>query len=297
MKPRQNKKPKYLQPGTIILIKQVFFGLVVFSSVAVIIAAVWYGTRIETFTIKNIAVSGGVTISENRIRDLVNEKLEGTFLGLVPKRFSFWYPEEEIYNSLSAVERIKTVSVEKKSGTDLSIKFKEYIPDNLWCGTIPDSDCFFLDEDGYSFAKAPELSGGSLIRYFVSSTDAEVGKKPLTKEDYLSTKEFTDELYDIGWFVGSVEINSARDVFYTLVRGSELKVALSNSAINPFQNLQTILQSKEFNHLEPGNFQYVDLRFEGRAYVNEELMVVATASSTDSSLENKELDISGIPVN
>jgi hypothetical protein len=291
MKPKQKKAPKYLDPGTVIIIKQVFLGILVFSSVAALITVVWYGTRIKSLTIDTVSVSGGVTISEEVVRGKVEEQLEGAYLKLVPKRFTFFYPEEIIYESVKSIERIKNVTVEKKSNKEIYVSFDEYMPDNLWCSYGTTDDCFFIDKEGFAFTRSPSLTGGSLVRYYVTSAKAEVGQSPFTVEDYKSTVEFAAKLADKGWFVNRVEIDAVRDVFYTMARGSELKASLTEGAAKPFSNLETIIQSKEFSHLEPGNFQYVDLRFGTRVFVNEELLVSVDENATSTEEVSEDLDI------
>lgn len=284
MKPRQPiKRKKYLDPATVIIIKQVLLGLLTFAIVAALIATVWYTTRISRFTLETISVSGGITISEEAVKSRVEEKLAGAYLRIIPRRFAYFYPEQEIQSSVSQIERIKDVKVERLSGKEIKISFSEYIPDTLWCSQEDDSKCYFFDTTGYSFGVAPTLSGESVVRYYSSENKAEIGTRPFSQEDYEVTKLFIKQLGEIGWFVTKVEINSARDVFYTLSQGGELKVTLTEDPTTAFSNLEAILQSEEFNHLKPGNFKYLDLRFGTRVFVNEELDIVSSTSTPTST--------------
>ena len=79
--------------------------------------------------------------------------------------------------------------------------------------------------------------------------------------------------------ISSVEFDSADDVFYVLAGGGELRATLHDPATKVFDNLEAILASKEFAHIKPGNFQYIDLRFGSKVFVNEEKL--GMASSTD----------------
>ncbi len=284
MKPRQPiKRKKYLDPATVIVIKQVLLGLLIFSKVATIITTVWYVTRISRLTIETISVSGGITINEEIVKAKAEEKLAGAYLKIIPRRFAYFYPEQEILSNVSQIERIKDVKVERLSGKEIKISFSEHIPDTLWCSQEDDSKCYFFDSTGYSFGVAPTLSGESVVRYFSSENKAEIGRRPFSPEDYEATKQFTKQLGEIGWFVTKVEINSARDVFYTLSQGGELKATLTEDSAKAFSNLETILQSKEFGHLKPGNFKYLDLRFGSRVFVNEELETIISTSTPTST--------------
>jgi hypothetical protein len=284
MKPRGIKKrKKYLDPGTIILIKQILLGLFIFSCVAIIITIIWYATRISALTIQTVSVTGGITIKKEEVKSRVEERLTGTYFRLVPKRFAYFFPEEDIYKYINEIERIKDVKVERVSGTELQISFDEYMPDNLWCDLNSQANCYFLDGKGYSFARAPELLGESLVRYYASEKNAELSVSPFSKEDYEATKKFSDRLAEVGWFVTKVEINSTRDAFYTLIQGSEIKTTLTEGEEKPFGNLEAIFKSDEFSHLKPGNFQYIDLRFGTRVFVNEEPKIAIDESASSSA--------------
>lgn len=285
MNPRQRKKPKYLDPGTIHIIKQVFWGVLVFSVVALIVTAVWYATRVTAFTINKVTVEGGVTINKDSIKKKAEEQLEGAYLKLVPRRFAFTYPEEKISDSVIQVERIRDVQVQRVSGTEIRVTFDEFLPDSLWCSLTEQTNCLFLDDQGFAFAKAPSLTGESMVRYLTTEQEVEIGSTPLTLEDYNATKGFVDSLAGLDWYITKVEVNSTRDVFYTLAGGGEIKSTLTESIEKPISNLEAILGSKEFSHLEPGNFRYLDLRFGSRVFVNEELEIEEEVSTSTDDIE------------
>ena len=293
---KQKKRRKHLDPGTIIIVKQVLLGVFILSIFALIITAIWYATRIQSFTISNINIVESTTIDEAEVRNKIEQELEGAYFRLVPKRFSFWYPEERILSSVNEIERIKNVTIEKNSGTDITVTFDEYLPDALWCSNENDDVCFFLDETGFSFSQAPQLSGESVIRYYKLGEEPERGVSPFDTDDYQTTKEFTDLLKNGGWFAVRVEIDAVRDVFYTLAGGSEIKATLLDGATKPFEYLETIRQSKEFGHLESGNFQYVDLRFGSKVFVNEELKKIEVATSSEEVIGEIEEEIDPVVI-
>ena len=287
MNPRfQNKKrKKYLDPATLQLIRQVALGVGIFACIAIVISIVWYGTRLESFTVSTITAEGGVTIDAQEVKSAVETELAGTYLGLVPKRFAFFYPEEKVLARVAQVERIKDVNVERVSNTEVAVTYDEYIPDTLWCSLKEEDKCLFLDEDGYAFAPAPVLRGESVVRYHTLERDIEQKAQPFLPIDYATTKEFTKLLRDIDWYVTKIEVSSTRDAFYTIAGGGELRTTLTEAAATPFDNLAAILGSEEFGDIVPGKFQYIDLRFGSRVFVNEELAVTEVATSTATSTD------------
>ena len=287
MRPRQKTPVRRLDPATIHLLKQFGWGLLSVSICALIITGIWYGTRLTVFTIERVSATGGITIQPGEVIERVEPILEGAYLKLVPRRFIYSYPKEAIELSVSEIPRIKNVQVEKESNQSILITYDEYVPDALWCEKGVNT-CLFIDATGYAFSEAPDLKGGSLVRYHTLETPLAVGTTPFLVEDYNQTKDFAERLAVTGWFVASVEIDSVRDVFYTLVGGGELKVTLDEKNEKTLEYLNTIRVSDEFSHLEPGNFEYIDLRFGTKVFVNEVKPVTADETATSSD----EVDVS-----
>jgi hypothetical protein len=291
LRPFNKKQRFYLEPGTVIIIKQILLGIFLFSLVALIITGIWYGSRVSSLTITNINVQDGQTIRGDLIKEKVEQVLEGEYIHLIPRRFSWFYPETEVLEKVQEIERIKDIRVEKKSGTELAVTFDEYQPFALWCNESNES-CFFLDDKGFAFGKAPILSGESLVRYYKLGEEPQLKTNLISSDDFENTKEFSKLLANMSWFNTKIEIDAVRDVFYLLSDDSEIRATLTEKPAVTFSYLESLVRSKEFEHLKPGNFQYVDLRFGAKLYVNEEKNV-AVASSTESiesvgSVENTE---------
>lgn len=277
-----SKRKKRLDPNTLQLIKQIVGGLLVFILVGSIIAGTWYITRLPSLTISQVVVSGGETISHDLVTTLVESELEGEYLRLIPKRFSLLYPKESIQNSVQKINRIKNLSVERKPLTVLTVTFEEFVPDALWCN-IETNDCVFLDQTGYAFAKAPKLTGGSFLRF------EKIGVAPVTEQqafdefNYNRVHQIVQLLEENNWFTKYVAVDSAGDAYLHLTEGGELKVALDNEPEKIVENLFTVLSSPEFSDVGPGGFEYIDLRFGNKVFVND--LEPDVASSSEDELE------------
>jgi len=265
------RRRKRINPHTIALIKQISFGLLSIAIVALVLYGVWHGTRWERLTIDSIQVSGGETIDHQKVEEIVRERLVGTYLGLVPKRFAWFYPQAEISASVGELERIHDVSVFRNGPKEIQVTFDEYLPKALWCDNQEEENCLFVDKNGFAFAPAPQLSGGSFIRLMTIGRTTEVGEMVLDAEGLNFVEELIRELAEENWFVSKVEIDQASDAFIQIVDGGELKVSLKDAPANIVENLLVVLASTEFDDIQPGNFKYIDLRFGSKVYVNEEL--------------------------
>lgn len=278
-----------VSPVTVLLVRQVLTGVALFTVLGLIVTGLWYGSRIQKLTISDIKVSGGTTVNAESVRQIALTQLAGSYLGLIPKQFAYLYPHDKLVEVVSGVERIKDVEVKRVTAKTLEITYDEYLPDALWCKDKEGGDCFFVDKNGFAFTKAPELNGGSFLRYYSLQDSPAKGKYVAQTTDYLATRDFATKLAESNWFVSLIEIDSARDVFYTLEDGGEIKITLKESVGKTLDYLNTIRQSKEFKHLAPGNFQYLDLRFGTKVFVNEELEIndetEKGSSSASSSIE------------
>ncbi|MCA9363194.1 hypothetical protein KC851_02650 [Candidatus Kaiserbacteria bacterium] len=271
-----------IRPETKVLLKQIGIGALVFGLLALFITGVWHGTRLPAVTIDEINVYGGETIKHRVIEEIVAAELSGDYLGLIPKRFTWTYPESRIIDSVSAIDRVHSVEVSQTKRA-LSVSFDEYVPYALWCdGDLSSEKCLFLDETGLAFSKAPVLSGGTYLRFVTSGEQMEVGKLVLPFDIFSMVNELVELLAANDWYVSRVELDNVGDAFLTIVGGGELKVTIANPPEEIVDNLRAILASPEFSHLAPGNFQYIDLRFGSKVYINEEPAVpeIETASST-----------------
>jgi cell division septal protein FtsQ len=279
---------KRIDPNTVVLLKHLGVGVLLLCLVALGVTALWYGTRIAALTITTVEAEGGKTIDPIEVITLANETLSGEYLGLIPKRFAWFYPEKAMYERISTIERIHSIEIERVDSTTLRIIYDEYVPHALWCQTLEEQNCLFIDDQGYAFAQAPMLSGGSFLRVVTSGRAPAVGETAIDAALYQSIQELVSLLAAQGWFVSHAEIDQVADIFLKVVGGGELKVNFQESPASTVDTLLVLLTANEFKHLEPGNFQYIDLRFGNKVFVNEQKnevesdVVVEMSTTTES---------------
>lgn len=280
---KQRKQSKVPSAPKAMLYRQIIIGVILTLLLAGVFYAVWYLTRLPAFTISNIEVASSETISTVAARGLVESELEGAYYRLIPKSFTYMYPHEVITESLSNIPRIKEITLEREGRNTLSLSYSEYVPEALWCTGIQSESCVFIDDSGYAFALAPQLTGGAFVRYVEPEAPA-VGERVHTIEYVAGTRALAKALsFELSLRV--VEIaRDEEDVMYRLALGGEIRTTLMMSYEETLQNLQTILESDEFAHLEPGAFRYIDLRFGNKVFVHEGLEG-EMATSTEEVIE------------
>ncbi len=279
-------KRRVIDPSKIMLLKQLAIGLGMFTILGFLVSIVWYGTRVSFLTITDVTVEGGETIPHAVVEKITRETLVGTYMGIIPRQFAWWYPQAEIIQNISQIPRMKNPVVERDGGRLLTVRFEEYQPYALWCADRTSADCVFIDSTGYAFGSAPKLSGGAFLRYRTLGREMKVGTA-MADAFELETMETFVTLVEtnLKFPITQIETDTAGDVYYILSGGGEFKATLKDDAQKVFDNLRTIVSAKEFSDLRPGTFQYIDLRFGNKVFVNEEVGGVgSTTASTTSSI-------------
>jgi hypothetical protein len=251
-----------------------FFGMLLIS--------VWYGTRVQALTLSTVTVLGGETVPAADIEAIVRKELDGAYLKFVPKAFALTYPHDAVVNSVTQHPKVKSAVVTPLGKQELRVEFFEYMPHALWCSPIDLTQCHYLDEEGFAFAVAPKLEGGTLLRLVSIGKNPEAENTPFTPEQFAVVEELVARLAEAKWYVSHIEIDAAGDAYFSLVGGGEFKISLGQTVDETMSNLLTILGSEQFAHIAPGNFEYIDLRFGSKVFVNE-VTYETSASSTAST--------------
>ncbi len=279
------KRRRSIDPRTLVLIKQCVIGVTVFSLLILLGMGLYYGTRVSFLTISTIEASGGETIKTAEVETVANSVLAGEYIGLVPRRFGWWYPQTELQNALLTIPRLKNPLV-NRDGTTLKISYEEYIPYAIWCDQDDSKPCVFIDESGYAFTWAPKLSGDAFPRFYMLGVEPAERQVMMDKEAIAQISQLRDVIsHELSLPISYVETDITGDVFMGVSGGGEIKVTLRQSTEETLNNLQSILASAEFSDIKPGTFQYIDLRFGNKIFINETTKEILSASSTASSIE------------
>lgn len=238
-------------------------------------------TRIDALTISHINVDGLETLAEAEVTKKVDESLNGTYWGIIPKRFLYLYPSESILTTLKAIDRVSDASLRTEQNA-LIISVTEHTPYALWCkaGDEVSTDCFFTNDKGVAYEVAPSLIGGTMPRFYIE------GREPKKDETMLSAELLTqltslskslEQTFNLR--VQDFTVHQVNDVTLRLSTGAEIKIDTTDSIEQVFSNISSILSAKQFENLKTGKFEYIDLRFGNKVFVEKE-PPLDTASST-----------------
>lgn len=136
-------------------------------------------TDLKFFAVNEIKVYGTDPETTDMVSQAARSVLSGRYLGLFSRAASLIYPRSELVAAVAAASpKIQSVDVSRQGLTAIVVSVREKSPSALVCATLPDfegdrivfgdqDDCYFADETGYMFGRAPSFSGHIYHRYYV----------------------------------------------------------------------------------------------------------------------------------
>lgn len=283
-----SKKKRIVRKHTQVISKNIrryVLGGAIILIVSLVLYSTNYVTSIPSLQIKTISVTGGETVSHTLVRETAWKALDGSYAKLIPRTFSYLYPEEDMYSLLHDVPRVKDVFVERVSMTSITVSFTEYFPTALWCDEISEtSKCIFMDIEAFGYSDAPSVRGASFIQYI----DEDIIPKKHTQSPFIermrNTQILQTQLKDVfPYTIRAVVYTKHGDVTYYLLGGGEIRTTGDDDPSYTVSRISALLSHKKYTHLAKEPFVYIDLRFGSKVYVKEKETEVE-ASTVDESV-------------
>ncbi len=143
--------------------------------------------RMPFMQISSISFTGNKNIDEQELTTYVESELSGNYLFFIPRRNRMVYPQNRIEDGLlRTFPRLKTVTVDTEGAHSLIVTLEERDPVALICEGFHEENelvpheasdensskeiCSFVDEHGFTFAKAPQFSTGVYMKYYGTTT-------------------------------------------------------------------------------------------------------------------------------
>ncbi len=220
-------------------------------------------TRADSLQIKNFEVEGEQAVSEEHLKNAALSFISSTRFWLLPKSNIFLLGKNELSDALrSEFGRIQEADIDKNF-LDRSVKIsvKERQSDFLWCSGV--GECFFMDNSGLVFEKAP-IDGGLIVFRGVLEGNP-LMKEFATQEKMQKYSEFITAFKEAGFGVGSVDIESAErgvaatqagDIIFN-PNDANLALAAQNAIL-----LVDDTRSKDSS----ARFDYIDTRFGNKLF-------------------------------
>lgn len=261
--------------------------IVLFSSLVIIIASFFYIMNHDYFAIETIRIEGQKTLIESDIRNVIKDYLGGKKIGLIRNDNILLLPIATIERTLKeSFPKIADLSVEIENGDELVVLIGERSAHSLWCidreyESVFDQECYFADQDGKLYARAPYFSGNIYLKVFI---------QPLLDEKYIGTN--INSILDSEMFfdfINDLELDYSlriKQIFFDEFDDARIQLARIGNIIYDEQEVhilyskldeyEIILRNigitlnfdefkKEFNN-RPQSLESIDVRFDGRIF-------------------------------
>jgi cell division septal protein FtsQ len=248
-----------------------------------IIGFLSYFSSNNNIVIDKVVVNGTHVIDHEEVEKEVFKNLSGKYLYLFSKSDGFIYPHNHIYNDLILkFPRIESLSVNRDNLKTININITERKGSYLYCGAIiPENkddvgeNCYFINNDGFIFDKAPYFSGNVYFKYYMALGDGitdPLGKQMVSIDRFHELARFIDSVTTIGFKPIYIALDS--DGVYSLYLNHGVDSTLPKIMFKNDNDLKTIednfslaMKKKEFAdeiNSKYNTLLYIDLRFKNK---------------------------------
>lgn len=232
----------------------------------------------DRWRINRIEVTGNQVVATEDIRAFAHSALFGNRYFFYSRSNRYFFPKRGIERGLlDYFPRLSDAAMTLSDPHTVTIVVSERKPFALWCGTPVvmggKSSCWYLDERGFIFDRAPSFSEGVYLEFYAPLGVSDVTdplRHTVAVEDFAFIRTFLEELRAGGIVPSNVSVlpeGEARMVIYAsepypALVGAELRfvfdqdakvIAKNLFAALPVQFPATVKQKKKL--------RYVDLRF------------------------------------
>jgi len=228
-------------------------------------------SMIRTTLISEIEIKGNEVITDKELEEIADEYVSGYYFGLFDRSNIFIYSRKKIENEIVAkFPRVKEIDVDFENFNKISINVLERESVGVWCNS-DESRCFFLDETGFVFAKAPQFSHSPFFVYqgLLGDDKDLIGKKFLNRDDFSELQSFIEDLQDINVSIVGFKFERV-DSYELFLDGGGRIIFDPNDGYDVIrENLALALASDDLRREEDRRIveiDYIDLRFGNKIF-------------------------------
>ncbi len=242
------------------------------TTVLFLIAGLTYLLRRPEVNIQDIDLKGNEMVSSEKLNDFIKEETSGNYFFIFPRSSIFIYPRNFIEKSiLSNFKRIENVQIVSDGFNSILVNVRERKPVALWCGenrlegAIP--ECFFIDENGFLYARSPAFTGDVYFRFYGSLRDSiSIGQWFLPEKKFKEILFFLQSLQKSDIQATDLAIDNEDDYELYLESGARVLFAQDSELSIVLDNLRSALLSDDLKDNGIVGIDYIDLRFGNKVY-------------------------------
>ncbi len=258
--------------------------IVLFSILFItIVGALSYFSNDSKIVINKIIITGNKIIDSKEIESNVYNNLNGKYLYLFAHSNFLIYPHDKIYDNLIIdFPRIESLKVTREGFNSIHISITERAGSYLYCGVLlPEvkdeigENCYFVNNNGYIFDKAPYFSGDVYFKFYISikgDASSPSGTQMLSPERFHSIIHFMDGISTLGFKPSYlvVSLNGLHSLYLkpkSVGLNPKIIFKEENDLNTILDNFSTAMSKYEFaNEINSkyDTLSYIDLRFKNK---------------------------------
>lgn len=225
--------------------------------------------RQKALLVQSIVIEGNAAVAAADVSSIADRILDGSYLGLIPRRAILFYPRESIEKAISTIPWVSGVRVGLDGVNTLKIRINERTPLYIWCPVILSETCYFLDAAALAFAETPEFSNNVFMRFY-----GPLEGQGLAPGRYLSETKFKDLIRLIDTLNGISEtvtmvMKRENEFELSLTKGGRILLPRDFSSESVLTNLNAALSAEPLKSRfakERSSLDYLDLRFGNKVF-------------------------------
>lgn len=245
--------------------KRLLLGIIVLG----VLFGIGYFLRHPNFQIKSISVIGTTVIDEEDVSSSIRSQLQGSWLWIFPRTSVLLVNDKAIERNLKEqFSRIETISVKRTNLHSIVATIKEFDAVYLWC-TEEDS-CYFMDERGVVYSRAPVFSGTAYPKLFTKTELQELPFQGMKLIDLEQIATLQRRLSEINITPVAFRVRSSRELQVDFLHNKTIARLLidpttptDTSLEYLFSGIRTAPLSDLF-HNDNKKLLYIDVRFSNK---------------------------------
>ncbi len=248
---RKKKILRLKMIGSFVLIILIFVGLA-------------YLSNSSSTKISEIYINDTTFFDKKEIEKIVREGLQGSHLMVFNKDNVLLFPKNEIEAKVKNFSKaIKKVSISLAGLQKISVQVEEYKPVAVWCNDI---NCYYLNETGLVFDKAPANYDKNLMQFHDWIHDDPIGKNYIDPETFQKIITLVNLIAKVPLKVTSVNTEDGLTFNLHTEGGTRLLYEINDDPEEVANNLNTVLEKDAINRAQLNNIDYIDLQFGNKVY-------------------------------
>lgn len=242
---------------------------------------------LDYFRLQEIRIEGNKVVPTEAIASIAHQVLAGREWLVLPHDSSWFYPHGRLTSTLlTDLPRLASAQLAVSSHHTLTIKVTERFGDLVWCNGANLGDCYFIDQVGVAYSRAPQFSRRIFFEVIspLPNSGPILGRRPIATERLAWLQTLRQGLDQTlanstlrNFSLGRVVLTTTDALFFVYstqsVTNPEANITITtNSAQDPelmIDNLRLSLASPTYREqsqnykLVPASF---DLRFAGKVF-------------------------------